>query len=258
MASEKFAALRTGRTHLVKLARTLLAHEQGFAASDAQSLTAVTAPGNSGAEQLSSSLGQALTAISAGIEDLSKHLQHAIEEQSATDQVKQSEVAQAQQEKQSAFELGATDLQLDAFETRLAKSVGNGIRLKSYAERPLAADSAQLEAEFLGDLPDIRKWLAPLLKSGHPQLEAAGQTTTESQSPMSLTALRKCGALSNSEEGLSNLARAMGFGNDRKAAGFVRFTAGTLSEEHRMYVVPASRLLLKYQSLLVEKGMLAE
>jgi len=258
MPSEQIAALQTGGSRLVKLARTQPAAEQSLVASHAQSLSAVTAPENSGAEQWSSSFRQALTAISEGVQDLSKYLQHAIEERAATDQVKQSEVARAQQEKLSALEPGETDFQSNASKTRLGKSVSSGITLQSKAQLPIAAVRAQLEADFQRDLPEIRKYLAPLLESGHPQPESAGQIATETRGPMSLTLLRKYGALSNTEEGLSKLASAMGFCDDRMTAGFLPVTGEPLLDEYRMYVVQASRLLLKYQSLLVEKRMLTE
>lgn len=145
------------------------------------------------------------------------------------------------------------NLQPEAATTLAANSA-----LKSKRERQLAADLARLEADYLLDLPEIRKWLAPLLADGYSQPQHIGQLITAVKGPVSLTALGRCGALSNSEEGLSKLARAMTYGNDRATPGFPPYTEGPLLEEHRSYVLPASRLLLKYQFLLVEKGSLAE
>lgn len=150
------------------------------------------------------------------------------------------------------------NLQGEDATTLAVKSAGSIAALKSNRERQLAADLARLEADYLLDLPEIRKWLAPLLAEGYSQPRHIGQLITAVKGPMSLTALRRCGALTNSEEGLSKLARAMTYGNDRETSGFAPFTGGPLREEHRRYVLPASRLLLKYQFLLVRKGDLAE
>lgn len=150
------------------------------------------------------------------------------------------------------------NLQREVATTLAAKVAGNIAALKSHHERQLAAGRARLEADYVSDLPEIRRWLAPILAEGFSQPQHIGQLITAVKGPMSLTALRRSGALTNSEEGLSKLARAMTYGNDRQTSGFAPFTGGPLLEEHRRYVLPASRLLLKYQFLLVEKGALAE
>ncbi len=122
-----------------------------------------------------------------------------------------------------------------------------------------AQDTALLEADYRRDLSEINRLLSPLMSQGHKQPEHAGyQRRAREVGPMSLSALRSCGALEPTDKGLEDLAFAMTYDNDRSSSGFPQYIGGGLQEEHYRYVVPAQKLLLKYQYLLVEKKRLAE
>lgn len=122
-----------------------------------------------------------------------------------------------------------------------------------------AQDLALLERDYQRDLAEINRLLAPLMSQGYSQPEHAGyQKRAREKGPMSLAALRSCGALAPTDEGLQNLAFAMTYANDRGSFGFPQYIGGTLKDEHYRYLVPAQKLLLKYQYLLVDKKRLAE
>ena len=122
-----------------------------------------------------------------------------------------------------------------------------------------AQERAELERDYQRDITEINRLLAPLLAQGYSQPEHAGfQRRAREKGPMSLGALRSCGALAPTDSGLQNLGFAMTYANDRGNFGFPGYIGGALRDEHYQYLVPAQKLLLKYQYLLVEKKRLAE
>ena len=126
------------------------------------------------------------------------------------------------------------------------------------AEKKPDPNRAQLEAEFAQDLAEIQQRLAPLLAAGYAQPGRGGTVLTAIKGPISLSALERCGALDNSADGLARLAEVMTSANDRPVAEIPTAAGDAFQEEQRQQVVAASRLLRKYQRLLVEQGMLAE
>ena len=80
---------------------------------------------------------------------------------------------------------------------------------------------------------------------------------SNSVGPMSLTSLREAGALENTTQGLLILGNiGCSLKNDRGAHAFPKNVGGSLDGEELLMLAPAQELLLKYQDLLVAKGML--
>lgn len=155
------------------------------------------------------------------------------------------------------------DRQLAAVKVQLQKlkklENENGIGGTSTEDGTAAQANARLEADFQRDLPKIKQYLAPLLADGYKQPESAGyQSRSNKPGPVSLTKLQGCGALVNSKTGLERLAFAMTYDNDRPRQNIPQYIGGVMQEAQLNHFRPALDLLLKYQFILVEKGMLEE
>ncbi len=148
----------------------------------------------------------------------------------------------------------------DALEKRNMQKKIDDERIRKEA----AAAKRQLEAEFSRDLPQIKHYLGKFLASGNTQPQSAThyeqRTTT---GPVSLAAIQKAGALSDTVEGLDGAyARFLNLmassSNDRVVGSpYPRFIGGHVPQESVATVRQGYTLLKKYQFLLVEKGYLA-
>ncbi len=121
---------------------------------------------------------------------------------------------------------------------------------------------AALEIEFQRDESKIRHYLAPFFAMGYSQ-PASGtvHAPTRKRGPVSMSALRSYGATVQSNGGLECLAFAInGGGNDRSRFSCPHYIGGHISADEDLYryLITTQELLIKYQYLLVEKGMLAE
>lgn len=125
--------------------------------------------------------------------------------------------------------------------------------------REAAREKAQLERDFVRDLPQIRKYLPAFLAEGYTQPDQYGAASpTSKKGPMSLSAMRSAGALREDVGGLSRLnIIASGSRNDRPVGGFPPWYGNVVSEKNIPYVQTAQKYLLKYGDLMVEKGLLA-
>jgi hypothetical protein len=122
------------------------------------------------------------------------------------------------------------------------------------------AQQDQLLSEFQRDRAAVQHYLAPLLRHGYSQPERGSHhRSTRVKGPMSVSALMSFGAMFQDEAGLTRLAYAVGSNaNDRDQSPFLPFAGGIVaSPKHMRVLQPAQELLLKYQHILVEQGMLA-
>ncbi|MDZ4848524.1 MAG: hypothetical protein SGI77_04470 [Pirellulaceae bacterium] len=154
-------------------------------------------------------------------------------------------------------ELQNIQSEIDAIRDKL-KQVHDEIRVEASLQKT-KKDLALLEASFAYDEPKIRIYLAALCSQGRAQpLKNLSFELTISVGPMSLQALRDAGALEKTPEGLLNLGNiACSLKNDRGRHAFPKNVGGSLDGEELLFLAPAQELLLKYQNLLVAKGLLA-
>lgn|GEM_PF-3657136 len=198
---------------------------------------------------------------------------------SATIAAKQSQdsgMAEKIQEKTEA------DLLLRVAKEQLEKAKENSKILDKQIESELVQKRAALretmkriELEFQRDKSKIDRYLEVLMIDGYNQPESSGYQTNEATPrKVSLTKLIGCGALNNTQDGLYKLALAMTVGNDRyknlhgskttilqQEGNYPfapKFGGGTFQIGYNAYYSEAQKLLLKYQFLLVEKGLLSE
>ncbi|MEO8271800.1 MAG: hypothetical protein ABI557_18900, partial [Aureliella sp.] len=127
-----------------------------------------------------------------------------------------------------------------------------------------AATKRQLEAEFSRDLPQIQHYLGKFFANGFTQPQSATHYEQRSTNgPVSLAAIQKAGALSDTVEGLDGayprfLHLMASPSNDRVVGSpYPRFIGGHVPQESVATVRQGYTLLKKYQFLLVEKGYLA-
>ena len=127
-----------------------------------------------------------------------------------------------------------------------------------------AAAKRQLEAEFSRDLPQIQHYLGKFFAEGYTQPQSSTHYEQRStKGPVSLAAIQKTGALSDTVEGLDGayprfLHLMAAPTNDRVAPSpYPRFLGGYVPQESVATVRQGYTLLKKYQYLLVEKGYLA-
>ena len=177
----------------------------------------------------------------------------------AAEKIRQEAIRIAERDKQTALtELEAAKVRLQAAKVRAQTSDSNIAALKTKAIQHWDLERLRMEREFQQDLSKIRYYLGPILAHGYSQPESHGyQRMVANKGPMSLSALRGLGALNEAPASLSLLASAMSYGNDRDSSICPANTDATRGQYARFYY-SAHELLVKYQFLLVEKGMLAE
>lgn len=120
-------------------------------------------------------------------------------------------------------------------------------------------EHARLEIDFAKDEALVRHLLAALFAAGYTQpTPGAMHKLTTTLGPVSLTALRDFGALEPTQKGMLQLGHAGSDpSNDRGPYAFPQRVSSELDRAELEYLLPAQRLLIKYQELLVEKGWLA-
>lgn len=118
---------------------------------------------------------------------------------------------------------------------------------------------ARLERTFKYDEVRVRHYLSALFAPGRSQpVKGKMLEITTTTGPVSLKALRDFGALQNSTDGLLRLGWVgCDPTNDRGRHAFPKNIGGSLDDQEAEFLAPAQELLLKYEKLLVAKGLLA-
>ena len=118
---------------------------------------------------------------------------------------------------------------------------------------------ARLERTFKYDEVRVRHYLSALFAPGRSQpVKGKMLEITTTTGPVSLKALREFGALQNSTDGLLRLGWVgCDPTNDRGRHAFPKNVGGSLDDQEAEFLAPAQELLLKYEKLLVAKGLLA-
>lgn len=117
--------------------------------------------------------------------------------------------------------------------------------------------------DYEQELPTIRKTLKPFLTPGYAQPKSSTEMVFgSSKAPMSFSALKRVGALSDTIEGQMILFRIGGsksakLSNDRPLGEFPRYDLDTTLTEVPSQVKDAQRLLTVYGLLLVEDRLLS-
>ncbi|MDX1926254.1 MAG: hypothetical protein SFV81_07045 [Pirellulaceae bacterium] len=122
-------------------------------------------------------------------------------------------------------------------------------------------EMAKLAIDFAKDEPQVRHYLSALFADGYSQPDPATRSAHKQTAvfgPVSLIALKEFSALEPSERGLLRLGHAGSDPtNDRGRQAFPKNIGGSLDRSETEFLYPAQRLLIKYQKLLVMKGLLA-
>ena len=120
---------------------------------------------------------------------------------------------------------------------------------------------ASLTISYERDRTKVRHYLGALFAPGFTQPDPRSgikHKVTSKKGPVSLTALREFGALDENERGLFKLGYAGSDPtNDRNRRSFPKHVGGSLETKEVEILKPAQELLIKYQKLLVDEGLLA-
>jgi hypothetical protein len=163
-----------------------------------------------------------------------------------------AEAARLAEDERAAGELARMQAERTAAKEAEARRIAE---LKAKAER------AQLESDFQRDLPEIKRYLAPLFQSAFSQPSSrSAQEMTSEKKPVSLTKLGGAGALRESVDGLGRLHYVIVGMRDRDNGVFRSgYIGGAYNIESDIETSrKAQGFLLKYGDLLVEKGMLSQ
>lgn len=153
---------------------------------------------------------------------------------------------------------------IHALELESAKLLAELTQVESEADTLRKAtakreERARLEIDFEKDEALVRHMLGALFAAGYTQpVPGAKHKLTTTLGPVSLSALREFGALDPTEKGMLQLGHAGSDPtNDRGPYGFPKRVGGELDRPELEFLLPAQKLLIKYQELLVEKRWLA-
>jgi len=122
-----------------------------------------------------------------------------------------------------------------------------------------ASEDRLLQAEYDRDREQIKHYLHPLFVPGETQPSTNGWIRTLDSKPVSLNGLKSSGALHSLPLGPIELLLLFNdSGNDRKVRGpYPGFNGGGLQEVHAEAIMPAYKLLVKYQHILVKEKLLS-
>jgi hypothetical protein len=122
-----------------------------------------------------------------------------------------------------------------------------------------ASEDRRLQAEYDRDRELIHHYLHPLFVPGETQPSPNGWIRTLDSKPISLDALKACGALHSLPTGPTALLMFFNLKeNDRKVRGpYPQFIGGDMQEGHAEAIMPAYKLLVKYQHILVKEKLLS-
>jgi len=129
---------------------------------------------------------------------------------------------------------------------------------KRQAEREAQLKQQQREARFQAALPQINKYLTPLITPGERQLQGGRWVYVDKKAPLSLSGIRAKGGLKQNDLGYRRLYEICGAPeNDRPNGPFREWNNLGIHDHEVPLVRKVQSLLEEHGDLMVEKGLLA-